>query len=174
MKDIHKFMNERDIIMSYRGDLTHKMVTSLLGFVKKILQSSDTNYHSRKRLYAILAECTDNITKNSAALEKTLLPTKYTSSIFSISEHEEHFKIQTGNYILNEQIPILKQKLEKVNSMDAEELKEFYKKSLLRKQDGGLGIIDISIRSAYKLSYEFIYHSNKVSFFCLQTILNKY
>lgn len=175
MQEIYKFMTEHNIIISFRGDLGHETVTSILAVVKKFLESTDMDYQSKKKLYAIVVESTDNITRNNLLLEQNLLPAKYTSSIFCISEYQEHFNIQTGNYILNTQIPSLKQKLEKVNVLTKEELKTFYQEKLLesKPQGGGLGIIDISIRSGCKLTYEFIPHSAEISFFILQTLLNK-
>lgn len=175
MQEIYKFITEHNVIMSFRGDISHETVTSILSLVKKFFENNDISYQSKKKLYAIVVECTDNITRNKILFEQNLLPAKYASSIFCISEHPEYFNIQTGNYILNTRIPALKQKLKKVNLLDKKELKLFYQKKLLdtKPQGGGLGIIDISIRSGRKLSYEFIPYSTEISFFILQTLLNK-
>ena len=168
-------MTDHNIVMSYRGDLTHDTVTSILSLIKKFLESTDITYQSKKKLYAIVVECTDNITKNNMLFVQNQVPTKYSSSIFCISEHPEYFNIQTGNYILNSQIAPLQQKLKNVNLLNEEELRVFYKEKLLnsKPEGGGLGIIDISIRSGCKLSYEFIQDSDEISFFILQTLLIK-
>lgn len=175
MQEMYKLMNEHHIIMLFKGDLTHRVVTTLLSSVNKTLDSIDTDYQLKKRFYAIAVECMDNITRHNVALGQNQLPVKYNSSVFAISESDEHFKIQTGNYILNTKIQQLTKRLKKVNSLNEKELKTYYKKNLLKPklEGGGLGIIDMSIRSSCKLSYEFKPYSDELSFFMLQTLLNK-
>ncbi|OFY87022.1 MAG: hypothetical protein A3F72_06065 [Bacteroidetes bacterium RIFCSPLOWO2_12_FULL_35_15] len=175
MQEMYKMMNEHHIIMMFKGDLTHRVVTSLLSSVNKTLDSIDTDYQLKKRFYAIAVECMENITRHNVVLEQNQIPVKYNSSVFAISENDDHFKIQTGNYILNNQIQKLTNKLKKINSLNEKELKAYYKKNLLKAkpEGGGLGIIDMSIRSGYKLSYEFKPCSSEISFFILQTLLNK-
>ncbi len=172
--DVYKFMNERRIIMSFLGDFTHEIVTSLLSSLKKILDASDMDYQLKKRFYAIVVECMDNISKHNIALEQSKMSHKNTSTIFAISEHDDSFKIQTGNYILNSQITSLTQRLNKINSLDKEGLKALYSEKILTKPEGGgLGLIDVSLRSGCKLNYEFKKISDDISFFILQTIVSK-
>ena len=174
VQDVYKFMSERHIIMSFLGDFTHEIVTSLLSSLKKILDATNMDYLHKKRFYAIVVECMDNISRHNITLEQNSMPLKHTSTIFAISEHPDSFKIQTGNYILNSQISALTQRLEKVNSLDKEGLKALYREKILAKPTGGgLGIIDVSIRSGCKLSYEFKTISDDISFFILQTVVSK-
>ncbi|MGQ0827338.1 MAG: SiaB family protein kinase [Bacteroidota bacterium] len=175
MKEIHKFITDRNIIMSFRGNFTYGTVTDLLFFVKKILENTDTDYQFRKKAYAVVVEAMDNITRHATDPQKNELNGKDGSSFFAISSEDNHFKIQTGNLVLNKQVNILKQRLSEVNLLNKDELRSLYEKKLLEKkpQGGGLGIVDISIRSGCQLNYEFIPYSNETSFFILQTILNK-
>jgi len=173
--DVYKFMSDRHIIMSFLGDFTHKVVTSLLSSVKRIIDTSDLDFQVKKRFYAVVVECMDNISRHNYALEGEKLPAKHSATIFTISEHENHFSIQTGNYIQNKDIPGLSSKLEKVNSLDKEGLKALYREKMMESPagGGGLGIIDMSIRTGCKISFEFKPVSNDISFFVLQTILSK-
>lgn len=172
--DVYKFMNERRIIMSFLGDFTHEIVTSLLNSLKKILDTTDMDFLLKKRFYAVVVECMDNISRHNIAVDKENIPNKNTATIFAISEHDDNFKIQTGNYIFNSQIAPLTERLEKVNSLDRDGLKALYNEKILSKPEGGgLGLIDVSIRSGCKLTYEFKKISDDVSFFILQTIVSK-
>ena len=174
VQEVYQFMNDRNIVMSFLGDFTHEVVTSLLSSVKKLLDTSEMDFLLKKRFYAVVVECMDNITRHNTAIEQDQLPFKYTSTIFAISSYPDHFKIQTGNYILNSQIQALTERLDKVNSLDKEGLKALYREKIsARPEGGGLGIIDISLRSGCKLSYEFKNISDEVSFFILQTIVSK-
>ena len=173
--DVYKYMNDRHIIMSFLGDFTHTVVTSLLSSVKKIIDTTEMDFQLKKRFYAVVVECLDNISRHNYALEGEKLPTRHSGTIFTISEYPEHFTIQTGNYIQNKDVVGLNAKLEKVNSLDKEGLKELYRQKILDSPSGGggLGIIDMSIRTGCKISYDFKPVTNDISFFVLQTILSK-
>jgi hypothetical protein len=85
---------------------------------------------------------------------------------------ESKYTIFTGNYILNENILGLKTRLDEVNSLTKEELKDYYKKVLNNgemslKGGGGLGMIDIARKTGEKLEYNFLEIDDKVSFFTL-------
>jgi UDP-N-acetylglucosamine pyrophosphorylase len=89
-----------------------------------------------------------------------------------IGKLDNKYSIFTGNYILNENIHGLKTRLDEVNSLNKEELKEYYKKVLNNgemslKGGGGLGMIDIARKTGEKLGYNFLEIDNKVSFFTL-------
>jgi hypothetical protein len=173
--DVYKYMNERRIVMSFLGDFTHKVVTSLLSSVKKIIDTAEMDFQLKKRFYAVVVECLDNISRHNYVLEGEKFPAKHTSTIFTISEFDNHFTIQTGNYIHNKHVPLLSQRLEKVNSLDKEGLKALYREKITEspQSGGGLGIIDISIRTGCKISFDFRPVTDDISFFVLQTIVSK-
>ncbi len=173
--EVYKYMNDRNIIMSFLGDFTHKVVTSLLSSVKRIIDTSELDFQVKKRFYAVVVECLDNISRHNMAIEGEQLPAKHTSTIFTISEYEDHFTIQTGNYIHNKDVQHLATRLEKVNSLDKEGLKALYREKMLESPTGGggLGIIDMSLRTGCKISYDFKPVNGDISFFVLQTILSK-
>ncbi len=173
--EVYKYMNERHIVMSFLGDFTHKVVTSLLSSVKKIIDTTEMDFQVKKRFYAVVVECLDNISRHNYVLEGEQLPSKHTATIFTISEYDDHFTIQTGNYIHNNHVALLSGRLEKVNSLDKEGLKELYRQKMAEspRGGGGLGIIDMSIRTGCKISFEFKPVSDEISFFVLQTIVSK-
>ena len=95
-----------------------------------------------------------------------------------IGKIDGKYSIFTGNHILNENINGLKARLDEVNSLSKEELKEYYKKVLNNgemslKGGGGLGMIDIARKTGEKLEYDFLEIDNKVSFFTLNIIVSQ-
>lgn len=173
--DVYKYMNDRHIIMSFLGDFTHKVVTSLLTSVKRIIDTAEMDFQMKKRFYAVVVECLDNISRHNFAIDGEQLPARHTATIFTISEYPGHFTIQTGNYIHNKNIPALAARLETVNNLDKEGLKALYREKMLSSPEtgGGLGIIDISLRTGCKISFDFKPVNDDISFFVLQTILSK-
>jgi hypothetical protein len=82
------------------------------------------------------------------------------------------YNIITGNYILNKNVIPLRDKLNRINVMSKDELKEYYKEILNNdefsdKGGGGLGMIDIARKSGQKLNFNFIEVDNQYSFFSL-------
>jgi hypothetical protein len=89
-----------------------------------------------------------------------------------IGKQQEYYSIITGNYILTKNVDGFKAKLDKINNMDKEQLKDYYKEVLSEggfsdKGGGGLGMIDIARKSGQKLDYTFTQVDDKYSFFNL-------
>jgi len=94
------------------------------------------------------------------------------SALFMIKKQDDEYSIMTGNYIMNENVPSMKNRLDTINSMDTLQLKTYYKEVLNNgemstKGGGGLGMIDIARKSGKKLEYRFDKVDNKFSFFSL-------
>jgi hypothetical protein len=69
-------------------------------------------------------------------------------------------------------IKFLKEKIDKINSLTKDELKDMYKfilnhQKLSAKGGGGLGLVDIARKSGNKLEYEFYVYDDNYSFFNL-------
>ena len=125
----------------------------------------------RKKVYNVLVECLQNLYHHLDEVSE-LESDKIRSAIFTIGKDKNMYSIITGNYIFNENILGLKNRLDEVNSLSKEELKEYYKRVLNNgemslKGGGGLGMIDIARKTGEKLEYNFLEIDNKVSFFTL-------
>jgi hypothetical protein len=125
----------------------------------------------KKKVYNVLVECLQNLYHHLDEIAETETD-RIRSAIFTIGKLDNKYSIITGNYILNENIAGLKNRLDEVNSLNKEELKEYYKKVLNNgemslKGGGGLGMIDIARKTGEKLEYNFLEIDNKVSFFTL-------
>jgi hypothetical protein len=80
--------------------------------------------------------------------------------------------IRTGNYIDNVKVQELRDRLDTINSLDKDALKDYYQSSLNSstvspKGTAGLGMIDIARKSGNKLDFEFLKVHEEMSFFCL-------
>jgi hypothetical protein len=79
----------------------------------------------------------------------------------------------SGNAIRKANISKLQEKLEKINSLDKEGLKDLYKAiikntTISEKGGAGLGFVDMARKSGTKLEYEFPEMSADYAFFCLK------
>ena len=173
--ELYKYMNEKGVIISYLGDFNFDVVNSLLLSVKKIINASEMDFLNKKRFYAVAAETLDNVNKHGFKSDDKEHSEEHNKTFFNITETAECFAILTGNYVHNTIVPVLSDKLDKVNSLDKEGLKSYYRDKLSESPEkgGGLGIIDISIRSGCKITYEFKAINDDIHFFIIQTTIKK-
>src|SRR5207302_1113743 len=129
--------------------------------------------------YHILVECLQNVYHHKEALKEAdeNLEEEKSSAIFMIAKGKENsYRIITGNFILNENADELRSKLEKISSMNNEDLRAYYLETLSTtelsdKGGAGLGMIDIARKSGHKLDYKFDKVSEQYSFFSLGVII---
>lgn len=171
--EIHDYMNEKNIIMSFMGELTHQVTTSLLKNLKDSMSYSNVDLLTQKRLYGIIVECLDNISKHWTALDIQKVMGRSSPPIFMLSKKDNCYYIVTGNHVAKDQVDALATKIEMVNSLDKKGLQDFYRQTLakespLDRDNAGLGIIDIALKSGNKLEYEFRPVTDAVSFYVVQ------
>jgi hypothetical protein len=80
--------------------------------------------------------------------------------------------LTTGNFVLEPKVKSLSQKIDKINTLSQEDLKEMYKfilnhQKLSAKGGGGLGMIDVARKSGHKLTYEFLEFNKDYYFYLL-------
>ena len=129
----------------------------------------------RKRVFNVMVECLQNLyhhNETSKSKDLDLLDPEEKTGIVMVAKNVTGYSIFTGNLMMNEGVHALKTKLEEVNAMGKDELKNLYKSVLnngkmSEKGGGGLGMIDIARRSGQKLEYGFIPFDSKHSFFSL-------
>lgn len=169
--DIYDKMERNNILLSFKGDITSELLTSILQIMENKMDNMQEEPKMKKKVYNVLVECLQNLYHHMDDMAE--IPTdKSRSAIFMIGKINSVYTIFTGNYISNENIYGLKSRLDEVNSLTKEELKEHYKKILNNgemsmKGGGGLGMIDIARKTGEKLDYNFLEIDNKVSFFTL-------
>ena len=96
---------------------------------------------------------------------------------FSLFFDAQNLSMFVSNSILNHKVSLLKNKLDKVNSLDKEGLKDLYKNTILSgnvspKGGAGLGIINIAKVSENKIRYSFTPINEKYSYFMLNVLIS--
>jgi hypothetical protein len=129
----------------------------------------------KKRIYNTMVEMFQNIIQHGDDYKQT---TDGKAGLFYISENSQEYMLNSGNYISNNKIQILTEKLEYVNRLSFEELEEFYNCRLLdfeidTAKEAGLGIIDIRLKTDSKLEYNFLKIDENYSFYTLRAKISK-
>lgn len=169
--NFYKKLEHNDIMLSFKGDVTAEMLTSMLQIMETKLDNIGEPNKIKKKVYNILVECLQNLYHHRDEMKR---PGKEDESaaIFMIGKDKESYNIITGNYIKTDRVSKLKSRIDMVNSLDKDGLKKLYKEILndptrSEKGGGGLGIIDIARKSGHQLNYDFMEVDSSYSFFSL-------
>lgn len=174
--DVFEFydrMERENIMISFKGDMNTELLDAILQVAEKKLLQIEETAKVRKRVFNILVECLQNLYHHIEHIKfDHKKESEKPSVIVMIARTVRGFSIITGNFVLNNDIDQLKDKLQEINQMNSEEIKSLYKKVLSsgsrsKKGGGGLGIIDIARKSDEKLEYGFIPFDSVSSFFSL-------
>lgn len=171
--DLYNRMESDRILLSFKGDVTSDLTASILNIIEQRLIEMREAPKLRKKVYNVLVECLQNLYHHieDTVADLELDPDKR-SAIFTIGANAQGYSITTGNYIDSSKVKDFADRLKRINSMSAEELKELYKEVLSNEErsgrgGGGLGMIDIARKTGKKLNYDFIRVSDTLSFFSL-------
>lgn len=174
MLDIYDFydkMERNHILLSFKGDITSELLTSILQIMESKLENFQEEPKVKKKVYNVLVECLQNLYHHMDEVD-TGNSDRTRSAIFMIGKLDNKYTIITGNYIRTENVKGLDERLQEINALSQDELKEYYKKVLANgemsaKGGGGLGMIDIARKTGQKLNYNFMPIDDKYSFFSL-------
>jgi len=150
------------------------MITHL---VEHSLESGDSFSKLRNKISYLMVESFQNIVRHGDNLEDEDL--SWHPGIFFTRNIGSSYYIISANIVDNQIIPVLKEKLDNVNTLDQDELKALYysvltKQGLSNKGGAGLGLIQMARKSGQKLEFDFVKLNDKYSFFYLQLkLVNK-
>jgi hypothetical protein len=174
---IHKNMVNNRILLVYEGEINQDITKAFTTMTQKNLDEDElTSVPIKKRVYHVMVECLQNIGKHSDNIESGE-PEVPGNGIFMVSRSGEGFNVITGNPIANSKIEEVTTMLNKVNQMDEEEIKAYYKKKILEsriseKGGAGLGFIDIVKKTGNKIEFHFEKLNDLTSFFIVKTLIS--
>jgi hypothetical protein len=120
-------MSQPDIILEYRGTVNFDVIESLLMKLKSTGKFIDLDKTTGKRVYALAAECLENILKHSATYspdDKKIQPK------ISVSKEKDKVIISTGNIVTNHQAEKVASMLDKINQLDELSLRTLYENKI--------------------------------------------
>lgn len=178
IKEYYETVRGSNSLLSYQGIITSEVINTILEQVENKLNNIDEDNKLRKRLYNVLVEALQNLYHHVEDLPDGVyedLKNKFGSII--INKIENGYKISSGNFISSNRIKMVKDKLDKINSLTQDELKDMYKfilnhQKLTAKGGGGLGLVDIARKTGHKFDYSFHNVNNEYYFFNLDIIVS--
>jgi hypothetical protein len=172
--DLHEFyrqMIENDLLMVYEGEFTQEITRSVLLLSDRSFEMKKLEAGLRKKVVNVMIESLQNICKHqfsSQTPDAPLIP-----AVFMVGMQNGNYVIITGNIIHNSAIAVISEKINRINSLDRDGLKQLYKETRLAATlspvgGAGLGLIDMARKSGNPLTYRFDPTDANTSFYTLQ------
>ncbi len=168
-----------EVILHHKGNIDSDFINDVLDLVENRMLDYEEPPKLKKKVYNVLVETLQNLFHHVDSV-----PSGFTESdaekfgLLLISKSEAAYRIVTGNFIMNDKIERLEEKIKRINRSSKEEIKELYKfilnhQKISEKGGGGLGLVDIARKTGNKLSYRFVNFNGTKSFFYLDIVVNE-
>jgi len=178
VNEYYSKMDGGDVLMAFKGNISSELISNVLEVVESRLDDYSETSKIRKKVYNVLVESLQNLYHHIEVLPEEMRK-EYDEKfgILVVSRVEDKYKISTGNFIRHEKVDMLKNKIDKINSMTRDELKDMYKfilnhQRLSEKGGGGLGLVDIARKTGNKLVYTFEKYNDRYDFFNLDVYID--
>lgn len=135
------------------------------------LDQTDDDPQRKKKFYHILVESLQNVFHHMEGMKQAQNGKLDKEAMFLVGHNPETgYRILTGNFMSSEDVPALHLKLEKINKLNPDELREYYREKLgstelSEKGGAGLGFIDMARKSGQKLEFNFYPVEQGIHFF---------
>jgi len=171
----HETISPLDVKLIYEGEINHEIMKVFTSLTEHELKGEQ--FKGQKKVFNIMVESLQNISKHASSSHEDRNH-EAGNGIFLISNNDTELNIVTGNVIDMSKKAFLKEKLSYINTLNKDELREYYKKTLKastlsEKGGAGLGFIDIARKTKNKLLFEFHDIDKDKAFFVVSSKISK-
>lgn len=151
-KDFHEIMGQNNTYLTYKGDFSQENIVTLLKIIERNLQINPFEHQSLKSLlFLVLTEIFQNISKHC------VIKSNRKEGIFLLGKYFNKYVLSSGNFIFNNKIEDLEEKIKTLNNLTKEELNAFYFQKLRSGEvdmegNAGIGFVEIA-KECGKINY---------------------
>jgi len=177
MIDWHEMLDEKKITLIYSGPLWSEGISGIAGTLKKRMEFDNIPMQTSQEVFSVFIEQMNNMLMYSVEREKFLIADNTVEEspkgTFILGKEGSAFFIQTGNLMRNENVGLVKNRIDYLNTLDKKSLRKFYKEQMHmddnnpESKGAGLGFIEIARRISSKISYSFTPCGENLTFFSL-------
>ena len=170
--------SRKEEILNYSGRLRYDTIGELINKLKNKVSSISIKLAVYKKLLLIMIESLENILKYNETFDSNSYIRTHFTQKFIIEKNNKKYFLTSINVVLNSDIPKLKSKINQVNNLDNDGLKDLYKSTITdgqftHKGGAGLGFIEMAKISTEKIQYNFETIDNKYSSYELTIVINE-
>jgi len=181
MLEYHKTLRENKITLVYSGPLWAEGIGGVAGTVKKRLEFDKLPLEASQEVFSVFVEQMNNMLMYSCETEQFTsedeLHSEAPKGTFILGTKGKAYFIHTGNVMKTDSVDLVKKRIDYLNSLGKDELKEYYWEQSLAEDDNpdskgaGLGLIEIARRISSKIEYSFKPYDDKHTFFTMYVII---
>lgn len=149
----YKRMRESNIMLDFQGAISQDILVEMVELIKNKFSRAGGRSNIAKKIFPVFIEMAQNIAKYSAERSQSKeTKTDVGAGIIVVIERTNNYTIISGNLVANHSIPRIVEHCRKINLMNNEELRLFYKKQIRSdrkkgEEGAGLGLIEIVRKS---------------------------
>ncbi|MBL7898221.1 MAG: SiaB family protein kinase [Crocinitomicaceae bacterium] len=161
------------IIVSHFGEFSQDLVNSLSTGIEDTMLESGDKKGVVKRMFSILVEGLQNIRIHGERDEDN-----NQISFLIVLQTEDEYKVTFGNLVKSENTYKIIERIDTLNQMDTDQVKELYMEVLSNgiisnKGGAGLGFITMALKAKSKINYESQEVSDTLTFFSVNLVLER-
>jgi len=181
MLEYHKMLRENKITLVYSGPLWAEGIGGVAGTLKRRLEFDKLPFEASQEVFSVFVEQMNNMLMYST--EKELFGTndelhpEAPKGTFILGTKGKAYFIQTGNMMRNEVVESVRNKIDHLNTLNKQELRDFYREQVMNEPDNpdskgaGLGLIEIARRISSKIEYSFTPYDDGYTFFTMYVMI---
>ncbi len=178
--DLKNDLDKKGVFLYFNGSISQDLLIQLGDTLKQKLKMEDVEAQTSMKVFSMFVEQMQNIIRYSVPTRMSIPgnPADSRVGVLTVGYDGNYFFVASGNRVDNTEVIGISEKLEKIRSMDKDQLKAYYRE--MRKKDSpedskgaGLGFIEMARNASKPLEFEFSALNDRESFFTLITLISK-
>lgn len=167
---------DSDVVFSYKGELDQVTVTNILDQIESKLKDVNEDTKRVKTIYNVLVEVVQNL-YHHGEVPPCFKRSSDKLGVIILRHDRSGYRISTGNFLRVDDIKIIRDRIDQINSLSYSERRALYRLILTNDQysekgGGGLGIVDIARRTGNIMEYQFIEYNREFLFLTLDVLIS--
>ena len=178
----NKMMMDNNITIIYSGPIWAEGLEGMAATLQNRLELDDMPLSAAQSIFSIFIEQISNLMMYSAEKVTFDHPADHknvavSKGVFILGAQDKTYFLQSGNVVTNINADILKSRIDKLNTLDKQELRRLYREQAkaentnAESKGGGLGLIEIARRATSKIEYEFRPYGDGLSYFTMHVTI---
>lgn len=169
-------ISQNDIFLHYKGTIHYDTIGNLIVDLKEKMFEAQVKQAIYKKVLMVMIEALENVFKYSENFSKFTIQDEFLPEL-TIYKFTDKFSITCSNPVMKEHVLSLKRKLEGINKLDKEGIREEYKRIITNghfseKGGAGLGIVEMAKISDCTLNFNFQPVDERFDFFSINLDIN--
>lgn len=167
--NVYKNFAASSLSYVYKGIFNATLTDKILSLSETNMNIAEESSKTQKRVYFVMVESLQNITRHQDVYQS-----QQNHAFFVVQNKTGEYNLTSANVVEDDKVEHLRQSIDKINSLNADELKDYYKyvlenTGLSDKGGAGLGLIEMARKSGNKLTYSFNKEHESNTFFYFKT-----